>query len=281
MDGYNFVAGPHRAIGLRPFRARTDDIEVQLVFGQRLAEIAYRLRYIAYLSYDYIAARPDCLFSDSYDAQPNCRTALIFRRGIEAATVRVSIFDPDNASINRHKLQAMEIFHDEIKATMATLRPNGRNLRIMEIAKLARSPAFKKDLELIFAAYRTAGYLILHHDVDIVFNAVRAHHMPIYRRFGFQQLTEPKLYPGLAFKTALMACFRPNFADARDNLPFLRGISTEDDCYAGLIAGERVKLFDTGPEGTARRAAPRRARCERPDYHRPVAEALPRRAAIG
>ena len=77
-----------------------------------------------------------------------------------------------------------------------------------------------------------------------MFNAVRAHHMPMYRRFGFQQLEAPRQYPGLAFKTGLMACFRPNYADARDNLPFLKGISTKDERYAGLIAGERVKLFD-------------------------------------
>lgn len=86
------------------------------------------------------------------------------------------------------------------------------------------------------------GYLILHHDVDIVFNAVRPHHVPMYRRFGFQPLTSPRHYPCLSYKTVLMACFRRDYGAALRNLPFLQGISTDDLTYSGLLAGDLVAV---------------------------------------
>ncbi|MCF3946310.1 hypothetical protein AiwAL_07275 [Acidiphilium sp. AL] len=253
MDGYNFVAHPQRGISVKNFRPDADVLEAQLALGQRLSNIAYQLRYEGYRSYDYIGDRPGGSYSDSYDAQANNRTAIVFKQGIPAATVRITVHDPASADSGDRKLPAMEIFSDEIKATMAALRPNGRRPRAAEIGRLVRSPAYAKDFAIVFALFRIAGYLILHADADVVFNAVRTHHMPMYRRFGFQQLEAPRQYPGLAFETGLMACFRPNFADARDNLPFLQGISTEDACYAGLIAGERVRLFGDAPNRAARR----------------------------
>ena len=267
MDGYNFAAYARRGVGIKNFRPSNDNIEAQLALGMRLVETAHRLRYVAYRSYGYIADHPDGLFSDTYDIQPNCRTALVFKRGVPAATVRVSVHDPDGSDVERLRLQAMEIFGNEIKTTMSALCLNNRSPRVMEIAKLARSPEYCKDIDVVFALYRTAAYLILHHDIDIVFNAIRPHHIPMYRRFGFQQLTDPRQYPGLGFKTALMACFRPNFAHSRDNLPFLKGISKDDASYAGLIAGERVTLFGTPwrDEPTPNHTAPHP---DRPPHHR-------------
>lgn len=248
MDGYNYITDTKHDIGIRIQKFSCTGLEAQLVLNPNHANLAFRLRYNAYRSRDYIPTRTDHLFFDSYDKQTNFQTILIFKHGIEAATARVSVFDPNDTDSDQNKLQAMEIFDDKIEATISALRLNGKYPRVMEIAKLARSLAFAKDINPIFGAYRAAGYLILHHDIDIVFSGVRTHHIPIYRRFGFQQLTPPREYPGLAFRTGLMACFRPGFAAARENLPFLRGISTDDACYAGLIAGERVSLSAPKPE---------------------------------
>ncbi|HEX7390294.1 MAG TPA: hypothetical protein VF286_09290 [Acidiphilium sp.] len=248
MDGYNYITDANRGIGIRIQKSSCTSLEAQLVLNPNHASLAFRLRYNAYRSRDFIPTRTDHLFFDSYDKQINFQTILIFKYGIEAATARISVFDPNNTDSNQNKLQAMEIFNDEIEATISAHRLNDKYPRVIEIAKLARSLAFAKDIDPIFGAYRAAGYLILHHNIDIVFSGVRTHHIPIYRRFGFQQLTAPREYPGLAFRTSLMACFRPNFAEARENLPFLRGISTDDACYAGLIAGERVSLSAPSPE---------------------------------
>ncbi len=243
MDGFNSTTDVRQAVGVRQIRRSNDTVEAQLAVDAELYEVAFRLRYEAYRSYGYIAEAPAQIFSDSYDEQVNCRTVIVSKNGTPAATVRVSVFDPNLAGLRPPKLQAMEIFDAEISETMTALRLTDRQPRVMEIAKLARMPQFAKDIEVVFALYRAAGYLILHNDADIVFNAVRAHHVPMYRRFGFQALTPPRSYPGLSFQTALMACFRPSYAAARDHLPFLRGIATTDSAYAGLIAGERVRIF--------------------------------------
>ncbi len=157
MDGYNFVARPHKSVGLKPFRSGGDGLEAQLALGKRLAEAAYRLRYEAYRSYGYIGDRPGGLYSDSYDAQANSRTAIVFRQDAPAATVRITVHDPASVDSDYHKMPAMEIFGDEIKATMAALRLNGRNPRAVEIGRLVRSPAYVKNFAIVFALFRTAG----------------------------------------------------------------------------------------------------------------------------
>jgi hypothetical protein len=262
MDGLNFTGETRKPVGIRPIRRSNEGIEAQLVDDRGLHEVAFHLRYKAYRSYQYISDRPDQLFSDRYDEQSNCRTVIVFKNGNPAATVRVSVFAPDRPDARGLKLQAMEIFGTEIDDTMAALRLPDRQPRVMEIAKLARLPEFAKDIEVVFALYRVAGYFILQNDADIVFSAVRAHHVPMYRRFGFQELTPPRAYPGLSFTTALMACFRTSYDQARNNLPFLRGISTDDAAYAGLIAGERVPIF--GAAAAPISAAPRSGPSDRP-----------------
>jgi hypothetical protein len=159
----------------------------------------------------------------------------------------------------------MEIFGSEIEAILSSVRTDRIIPTAVEIGRLARSPAFDDDSRLVFALFRVAGYFILHLDADVVFNAVRVHHIPMYRRFGFQQLGEPRLYPGLTCKMALMACFRPSYDGAKSNLPFLHGISKDDAAYAGLIAGERVAIFGDAAPMSVRPVAPAVQLSQKPD----------------
>ncbi|MGC9269756.1 N-acyl amino acid synthase FeeM domain-containing protein [Acidiphilium sp.] len=222
-------------------------VEAQLAVSAELTEIGYRLRYEAYRHGGYIAEHPNRSFSDSYDEAGNSWTTVIFKQNEPAATVRVVRHDPDSSGCDRHELPAMAIFGDEIAAIMGTIRSSGKSPKIMEICRLARAPQFSKDLDVVFALFRTAGYLFLNFDADVVFNAVRSHHIPMYRRFGFQELEKPKPYPGLSCAMGLMASFRPGHAALIEGQPFLRGITTADAAYAGLIAGERVSIFGDQP----------------------------------
>jgi hypothetical protein len=265
MDGFQFYQPKTTHVGVKPITRSNERIEAQLATGNRLREEAFRLRYEAYRSQGFISEHPARLFSDRYDQQANCTTILVYRNDVAAATVRVSTFDPDKARESANRLQAMEIFETEIFATMKSLRLSDRQPKIMEIAKLARLPEYSREIDVVFALYRAAGYLILQNSVDIVFNAVRSHHAPMYRRFGFQALTGPRSYPGLAFQTILMACFSDTFDKARTGLPFLHGISKDDAAYAGLIAGERVAIFGDEDANLVRPAAPAAPLSQRPD----------------
>lgn len=244
MDGSHFpLLSVRRKLDGRWARPTDFGLEAQLAIGDHLNDVSYRLRYQAYKNGGFIPDNEHECFSDEYDAYGNCRTAVVFKDGVPAATVRVTRHDPASDGSDRHELPAMKMFGAEIQAVMSALSLPARPPRVLEINRLARAPSFAKDLDVVFALFRVAGYLFLDFDADIVFNAVRAHHVPMYRRFGFQQLEEPRQYPGLAMKTGLMASFRPGHAALIEGQPFLRGITTSDDVFTGLMAGERVPIF--------------------------------------
>lgn len=265
MDGINFVAMPRKVSSFRPVGANGADLQAQLALTSCLRETAYRIRYDAYKSFGYVSERKNGIFSDSYDERANCQTVLVFKDGCAAATIRIATYDAERDDPAYHHIQAMEIFGTEMKAVLSELRSGGRVPRAAEVGKLARLTTHARDMDIIFALFRTIGYLILHQEIDVVFNAVREHHMPMYRRFGFQQLEPPRPYPGLTFKTGLMACFRPSYGVARSSLPFLRGISKDDAAYAGLIAGERVAIFGDNAPSAVRPAGPVAPPLQTPD----------------
>lgn len=239
-----------------------------LAFNARDADQAYRIRYDAYHASGNLDSQKEPIFCDKYDSQPNFRTALIFKNNVPAATVRIGHCRTVSPARAEHKLPAMEIFGAEIEEILTSISTNGSTPTSIEIGRLARSPAFDDDNRLVFALFRVAGYIILHLDADVVLNAVRVHHIPMYRRFGFRQFGEPRLYPGLTCNMALMACFRSSYDSARSNLPFLRGISKEDAAYAGLIAGERVAIFGDAAPMSVRPAVQAAPLSQRPDVLR-------------
>ena len=208
-----------------------------------MSRIAYTLRHDGYLSYGYITPRDDGLFWDKYDVQANTKTLILYKNGVPAGTVRVCLYDPNSDISEPQAVPAMEIFRDEIVNVVKSLNIDGRAGRAVEITRLARSPAFANDMEVIAALYRLVGYLILYYDADVVLNACRPHHMPMYRRLGFQKIEEPRQYPNLTYRAGLMACFKAAYDGTKPNFGFLKGISNEDQSYAGLIAGECVPVY--------------------------------------
>jgi hypothetical protein len=267
MDGLHFLSPKPNLSPPERISVSDSMVTARLAVSPRLAAEAYRIRYDAYHSSGHLVTGDQPIFKDKYDDQSNFRTALVFKGDTPAATLRIGEYRPPTTDAPGRKLPAMEIFGQEIDAVLAGFATDFAAPRAVEIGRLARSPIFIKDTAILFALFRVAGYLILNYDADIVFNAVRAHHVPMYRRFGFQALEEPRLYPGLTCKMALMACFRPSYAAARDHLPFLRGIATTDAAYAGLIAGERVRIF--GDDAPAIKPA-RPADAAVPPLQRPV-----------
>lgn len=243
-------------IGIRCRPNKGNLIEAQIVDDQDLRRMAYRIRYEAYHACGFVSDRDDGVFSDEYDTRPNCRTVLILRNGVPAGTIRVAAYDPGHADPAYHRVQAMEIFEPTIRSTVEAARRPGTPGVAVEIGKLARSAAATNDMEVLFALFRAAGYLIMHLRADVVFNAVRSHHMPMYRRFGFRQLEAPRQYPSLSFKTGLMACFRDQYQEAVQKLAFLQGISMRDEQYAALIGGGRVWLPPSGGTRSVAEAMP-------------------------
>ena len=242
MDGF-FSIGPHR-LDLDSTHSRVNDrIGLQLANTPEARRHAYKIRHDAYLSYNYITPRESGQFSDKYDDRQNIATVLVSKNGEPAATVRVCLYDSLGRLPDADRVPAMEIFESEIRALTCDDQGRGR-LRAVEITRLARRCDLANDKAVISALFRAVGYLILAYDADIVLNACRPHHIPMYRRFGFRKIEEPRQYPNLTYKAALLACFRSSYDQAQSTLPFLRGISVHDSAYEHLLNGEIVEISD-------------------------------------
>lgn len=257
MDRSDLARSPQPGASVKWTPRDQQGVEMQLALGDAVTETAYRIRHEAYVSGGFIEARADGMFSDQYDEQGNCRVVVVFKGGQPAGTVRVARHDPSSPGVERHPVPTMSVFGPEINQMMTQLADQGAAPRIMEICRLARMPAFERDFDVLFALFRAAAYLFLEYDADIVFNAARSHHMPMYRRFGFQPLVEPRLYPGLNCPMGLMGSFRTGHSALIAGQPFMRGITRSDAAYRGLVAGQRVAAFgDIGEPGAGRRVTP-------------------------
>lgn len=213
-------------------------LRAQLAQGEAGKTTAYRIRYDGYASYGHITDTKEGIFTDDYDHLENFMTAVITKDGTAAGTVRVGVRRPGH----QDALPAMEIFPEEIAAVMESARASDHAAIAVEVGRLARSPVFGRDVTILHAMFRTAGYLIMHHGAEVVLSAVRAHHRAMYARFGFAQISEPRQYPGLTCDMVLMACFKADFGDAVENLPFLHGVNDCAGQSGRLAAGEAISI---------------------------------------
>ena len=246
MDGFSFS-------GMRPNAARSiipltsgEDTEAQIAWTDDLRQRAYRIRYQGFADGGFIAQDQEAMI-DKFDYEDSSVTVLLFRDGSPAATIRICLYDPGGVWTSATELPGMVIFRDEIFQLAKQLDTDHRSARIIEITRLARDPAFANDKTIILSAFRIVAYLRLHYDADVMINVVRAHHMPMYRRLGFQKLEEPRPYPNLTnYEAGLMAMFRPDYENALKRIGLTSGISCTDETYVRLMKGERVSVLD-GP----------------------------------
>ena len=256
MDGFFSFSKSAASRSEAPALFAPERVEIQLALTPKIRQDAYKLRHDAYLSYKFIHEDPSGLFEDPYDARENVRLLTAYKNGRPAGTVRVCLFDPTGGFPQADKVPAMEIFGDEIRALTAPGQGQDGYRRAVEVGRLARSPEFANDKAVIHALFRAVGYLVLFFRADIVLNACRPHHVPIYRRFGFDKLEEPKLYPGLTFAAGLMACHAERYDNACAKLAFLRGISSTDQEYFELMSGERMSFAAPAPAMVLKAATP-------------------------
>lgn len=208
---------------------------------QLLSEL-HALRHESYLAYGHIDRMPDGAFADRFDQSPASRSVALYSDGCLAASVRVSLYAPASGISGAGESPSTGLFRDEIDEVSQGLAREGRAVRAADISRLARHPRFVADTDLVFALYRMAGYLILDLDSDLVLVTVRPHHVRFYQRMGFRLIADPKPYPGTNAHAALMACFRSSYEGVRRAVPFMEGISAEDETFAELMGGREAPI---------------------------------------
>jgi hypothetical protein len=223
-------------------------LTLQIATTPELMDVVYRLRHDSYVSQGFLEPKVSGLFADEWDRRPHFFSFLSFLDDRPAASGRISICTPAAPLKERSETTAMEIFPDEIFGLAEAFRVDRKPTVVLEVSRLTQHPDFSKsNSDPVFAIFRGTFYSILKADADILISAVRRHHMPFYKRIGFQKITEPRPYQKLKFETALMAGFRPSFPLFQQMIPIFQGTDKADSICERLFAGERVKIFDEMP----------------------------------
>ena len=248
---YSADLGPLRLLdAIRPREPHR--VTLQIANNPALMDVVYRLRHDSYVAQGFLDPHVSGRFSDEWDRAPHFFSFLSFVDDQPAASGRISYCTPAAPAKERTATTAMEIFPTEIVQLAEAFRIDSKPTVVVEVSRLTQHPDFSRsNSDPIFAIFRGALYSLLKTNADMLITAVRRHHIPFYRRLGFQKMTEPRPYQKLKFETALMACFRPTLPVVRSVIPIFQEIDKNDGIYEPLFAGERVRIFDGMPARAA------------------------------
>lgn len=223
-------------------------VTVQIANTPALMETVYRLRHDSYVAQGFLEPKVSGLFADEWDRLPHFFSMLSFIDDKPAGSVRISYCRPAAPAHERTETTAMELFDKEIINLAESFREGPAPALLMEMSRLTIHPDFSRNTsDALYALFRANFYCLRQSNADMMISAVRAHHMPFYRRLRFQKITEPRPYPKLKFETALMSCFRPSYEVLQQSVPIFQSIEETDSVFRPLFAGERVRIFDEMP----------------------------------
>lgn len=222
------------------------NLTVRIATNGNILRDAARLRYDAYHAHGYIDENPTGMFIDDFDARPSAKTIIVYQNGIPAASARVCLYDPAGSIPGSDWTPAMDVFRNEIQSLLASEDNGSQPKKALEVMRLVRSAQHERDHQVIFALLRAIGYLILYYDASVIYSGVRQNHVPIYRRLGFFQITEPRSYPKLKFRTALIACVRSRIEDFSPPVNIFEDVSKSDYQYEKIINGKEVQIRKEG-----------------------------------
>lgn len=216
------------------------DITARIATTDDLLRDAARLRYDAYHTHGYIDENPTGLFIDDFDMRPSCKTIVVYEKGAPAASARVCLYDPLVSVEGSDWTPALDVFPEEILDLVRRESGDSQPKKALEVMRLVRNAGYERNHEIIFALLRAIGYLILYYDASIIYSGVRKNHIPIYRRLGFSQITEPRAYPKLKFRTALIACIKHQVDNNHPPVNIFEDVSKNDIPYQHLINGQEA-----------------------------------------
>lgn len=158
---------------------------------------AVRLRYLAYKNADAIKENATGEFKDKYDLLANSKTCIVYEGRTPVASSRACIYNKEHDFLH---LPAFEVYKSEIEQAI------GLDKTIVESNRFVIHPD-KVDSKYLFKLpFRFIILNILKTNSDYIITAVRAKHIPMYRRFlGLEPISAPKQYPGINVEMVMMA----------------------------------------------------------------------------
>ena len=196
-------------------------LEARFACDRKTRMDAFALRHASYLADGHIDPAPDGLFSDSFDDAPNSQTVVVYKAEQAIASVRACILESGNHADGSIQIPAESVFQDEIANLLGGQPLGGDIRRALEINRLVRHPDFSSEPSLVCVLFLLVDHMVVKNEADVVLSCVRPHHVPFYRRMGFEQIAGPRRYHGVKFAACLLACSRPSYNRMRQvaNLP--------------------------------------------------------------
>ena len=213
-------------------------LQARFALDRQTKKDAFRLRHLCYHSNGYINARTNGEFSDPYDTVPSNTTIVIYKDARPVASVRVCGMDPSSANPKARDLPVSHVFPEDF---VGLLKPAER---AVEINRLVCHPDQSHDQGLVFILFRMVGFMIQHHDPDLVTSCVRSNHVNFYKRLRFESIGTPKKYTGLNFITSFLVCRRESYDRVSKAVPALSISPSAHAGYNGLFRGESVPVFN-------------------------------------
>lgn len=177
----------------------TNGYLAEMCIGQESLEIAYHLRYRAYLHADAIEPNAHELCTDPFDEQENSRTFLIWYEGQPVASVRSLTWSAD---FQWQSTPSLEYFKEEVTEHL------GINIPLLESNRYVVDPDFngRKSLTAQMLLFRIQTLGSLADQCDYVITAVRPRHVRFYERFmNFYPISGVKSASEVKFPIQLLA----------------------------------------------------------------------------
>jgi hypothetical protein len=215
----------------------------------------YALRYRAYRRADAIPASPSERFSDTFDQQPNHILWALTDGDSVVGSIRVTWHEPGSELLIPEQV-------GYASAIQAVVAPQARLFAGNRFVTDIEGDAIRPQMAILLLKYLVLTSI--EGGCDWALAAVRAHHLPFYRRvLRLKQVSEARNYPGLVAPMYLTACHFPHEIErVYCSQPLLRPtaqdrVMLDEDCSDrwehGLpITGRLAGLAeDSGPAAVA------------------------------
>ncbi len=212
-------------------------LQARLALDRQTKKDAFKLRHLCYHSNGYIDARPNGEFSDPHDSVPSNTTVVIYKDARPVASVRVCAMDPSSSNPEARDLPVTHVFPEEFDGLLKPAE------RAVEINRLVCHPDLDHNQGLVFILFRMVGFMIQHHDPDLVTSCVRSNHVGFYKRLRFESIGSPKKYTGLNFMTSFLVCRRESYDRVSKAIPALSISPAARAGYNALFRGSSVPVF--------------------------------------
>ncbi|MEH2523372.1 MULTISPECIES: N-acyl amino acid synthase FeeM domain-containing protein [unclassified Bradyrhizobium] len=206
-----------------------DRVDYRLIETPEERDALYLMRYRAYLHGGLIMPSESQRVTDRYDDAPNAWTFGIYVDGELCSSLRIHVLTPESRTSF-----ATELFGDVLHPRL------DRGEVIVDPARFVADPEKAQRFpELPYLTVRLAYLACEYFNADTGLAQVRAEHLAFYRRVFLQEtIAEPRSFPNVLKKVALMACDFPAVRErVLTRFPIMRS-----------SAFERRMLFDRPAE---------------------------------